>query len=216
MPPKKAGPASSPPSPPPAPITDAPFKRKLPGFIRQDCKQAKKRVSFDGGMETVETLESIKEVGEGSTLDSSLETVVPWVEVGDSKDEEILMLENMYDVYQKLNEECEDRKLEVEEKKAMSGGPTPPSSQDSMNSGNSNMFDLSLSAATDYAESSEIFDFIFKYIPDWQLDIYRRIGTGNITRGMAEDFLMNAPRILLGILEFALVHAERKVNQFSA
>jgi hypothetical protein len=257
MPPRKAAPASAPPSPPHAPITapnpSAISKRKLPGFIRQGAaKLAKKSVSFDepvmSEISVVQPLEvdsvtapweelvtipwvevldsSLKEGQVSQEVDSKLVTA-PWVEVVDSNLEEVemssedacLVLENMYDVFQKLSEECQDRVLETKEKRAMNGGPTPPSSQDSVdsaNSANSNQFDLALSSATDFAESSEIFDFIFEYISDHQKDIYGRISTGEITRVAAEAFLRNAPRDLLAILETALMEAERKVNHFSA
>ena len=239
MPPRKAAPASAPPSPPHAPIT-APHsnvisKRKLPGFIRQsEAKVAKKSVSFDELSEISKKeslpLEDVELVTIPWAEVEVVELVTaPWVEVVEvmevveegevSSEDACLVLENMYDVFQKLSEECQDRVLETKEKRAMNGGPTPPTSQDSVdsaNSANSNKFDLALSSATDYAESSEIFDFIFQYISDHQKNIYGRISTGEITRVAAEAFLMNAPRDLLQILEIALMEAERKVNHFSA
>ena len=206
------------------------MKRKLPGFIRQrEVKIAKKKVRFDGP--DCGTLDSLDAVTAVDTVDDGQEVVkVSGIaEPGEKSDVatwdkmeeestvgEIQMLEKMYGVFGNLNCEYEERKLEARLKDEVSGGPTPPSSQDSINSNASWAFELAYSSATDEVEPSDIFDFIFKYITDHQKDIYGRIGTGQISRAQAEDYLRNAPRDLLQILESALLEAERKVNHFSA
>ena len=113
----------------------------------------------------------------------------------------------MYGVFKNLSDECDERRRSSRaDAGEIINGKTPPTSQDSVNS---TEFELSTSTATDVVESSEIFDFIWKYIPDHQ-EIYRRIGTGRITREMAEYYLRTAPRDLLCILEIALAEAEKK------
>ena len=212
MPPIKAGP---PPSalqlPPPL------IKRKLPEFIRPIAKAAKKRVSFDMPDEPDEP-ESVKPVKPEPVKPEPVKpepVQAPWVEKGNGPSQgENDMLEQMYLVFKNLSSECDERKLEARLKMEVSGEPTPPSSQDSVDSLDSNAsweFELAYSTATDYVESSDIFDFIFKYISNHQVDIYRRIGTGLVTREMAEGFLRNAPRDLLQILEIALAEAELTV-----
>lgn len=133
-------------------------------------------------------------------------------------DQEALKLEQMYDVFQKLNDECNERLLDAR----LDAGEIIPeegeiaqSPQGSEASDCSWEFDLDESSATDEVGPDDIFDFIWKYVADHQQDIYRRIGPGEITRDMAEDYLRNAPRDLLQLLEIALEEAERKVNLFS-
>lgn len=184
-----------------------PIKRKLPDFIRPEAKAAKKRVSF-------ERVSFEKEIVTVDDEASEAFEAIPWVEpfVGPSQGESDV-LEQMYLVFSNLSSECEDRTVEARLKKEVSG-PTPPSSQgsdDSMRSDASWEFELAYSTATDFVESSDIFDFIFKYVTDHQTDIYGRVGTGLITRAMAERFLRNAPRDLLHILDLALAEAELKL-----
>ena len=73
MPPRKAGPTKADLSPPPAPITAAVFKRKLPGFIRHgESRLAKKKIRFD----RPNMLESIPEATEDALVTAF------WVEGG--------------------------------------------------------------------------------------------------------------------------------------
>ena len=162
-------------------------KRKLPDFITE-----KKRVRFsDVPSEMLESLDTVR---------------AEWTEAPfESEGKE--MLEQMYDVFKTLSDECDERRHSARADAGEIVGETPPTSQDSVNS---TEFELSNSAATDVVESSEIFDFIWKYTPNHE-KIYRRIGTGRITREMAEYHLRTAPRDLLYVLEIALVEAEKKV-----
>jgi hypothetical protein len=129
---------------------------------------------------------------------------------------ELLRLEQMYDAFSNLSRECEERRRSARlDAGEIMEGKTPPSSQESNESNCSWEFELDGSSATDEVGSDDIFDFIWEYITDHQRDIYRSIGTGTITRNMAENYLRNAPRDLLQILEISLVEAERKLNQFS-
>ena len=194
MPPRKAGPASAPLSPPALSITHPPnHKRKLPGFIMPDEAKAVKKF-----------IHSHDEIDEPV-----------------SSDEEALKLEQMYDAYKKLNDECNERLLDTRLDageiipEIMEEGEIAQSPQGSEASDCSWEFDLDESSATDEVGPDDIFDFIWKYVADHQQDIYRRIGPGEITRDMAENYLRNAPRDLLQLLEIALEEAERKVNLFS-
>jgi hypothetical protein len=220
MPPRKAGPANTPPSPPVMKIP-SPLKRKSSVFnMSNDAKKAKKVVRFEDDVDCNEP-----DASNSTSLMGPIQE-----ETGDPEDEcsessessqdqrmaELLRLEHMYDAFSNLSSECEERKRSVrlDAGEILEGG-TPPSSQDSNESNCSWEFELQESSATDDVGSDDIFDFIWKYITDHQQDIYRRIGTGVITRTMAENYLRNAPRDLLQILERSLVEAERKLNQFS-
>jgi hypothetical protein len=195
-------------------------KRKLPGFIvHNEARKAKKVVSFEDCVSTSRESSSLGVIAEKSDDAASvLEVVAEWDEPEEEPsdqeaDKSIMRLEQMYDVFRNLNQECEERKRSVRlDSGEIMEGKTPPSSQDSNSSWE---FELAFSSASDEVPPNEIFDFIWKYISDHQRDIYGRIGTGAITRDMAEDFLVNAPSDLLQILEIALVEAERKINQFS-
>jgi hypothetical protein len=195
--------------------------RKLPGFImKNEAKRVKKVVRFEDEAHLSDSLELIPEESGAvmETDDEAHESLDGWVEPeGESSEDEDqkarLKLELMYDVFRNLNQECEERKRGVRiDSGEIIEGKTPPSSQDSNASWE---FNLASSSATDEVDAGEIFDFIWKYISDHNQDIYRRIGTGNITRKMAEDYLRSAPSDLLQILEVALVEAEKKVNHFS-
>ena len=217
MPPRKAGPASAPLSPPVMKISQPSNpKRKLPGFeMKHEAKKLKKIVRFKTDIEeqsipdTVDSLEVIPEepqaiVAAGTELAETSE---------EPEEEETLKLEQMYDVLYRLNQECEERRHETRlDSGEIMEDVTPPMSPDS---GCSWEFELACSSATDDVGPGDIFDFIWKYVTDHQQDIYRRIGTGDISRDMAETYLRNAPRDLLQILEIAVIEAERKVNQFS-
>lgn len=217
----------SPPSPPRVRIpSPSPHqgKRKLPGFIHteSDTERGERRVRFkltygddNLGMhdssKVLESLESVMEEADEKHSES---------ELSDSNEEkcmvELLRLEQMYDVFGRLNQECEARKRTT---RLNSGeileGNTPTTSQGSENSNCSYEFELAESSAVDEIGPEAIFDFIWEYITDHQQDIYSRIGTGSITRDAAVNYLKNAPRLLLQILEVSLVKAERKLNKFS-
>jgi hypothetical protein len=179
-------------SPPALSITH-PHKRKLPAFImKNEARTVKKVVHFHDEIDEIPS------------------------------DEEALKLEQMYDAFNKLNDECNERMLSTrldageileEGEIAQIAAQSPQGSEASDCSWE---FDLDESSATDEVGPDDIFDFIWKYVSDHQQDIYRRFGSGGITRDMAEDYLRNAPRDLLQVLEIALEEAERKVNQFSA
>lgn len=218
----------APPSPPrvriPSP-SPQPGKRKLPDFINTKgvVEKSEKRVRFRLTYEEVD-----QGIHDSSKLFESVEPIkedsrenISDPEMNDSCEEksmvELLKLEQMYDVFSKLNHECKARmrtnRLDAGE---ILEGNTPTTSQESENSNCSYEFELSESSAVDEVGPDAIFDFIWEYTTDHQQDIYSRIGTGNITRDAAESYLRNAPRLLLQILEVSLVEAERILNRFSA
>ena len=230
MPPRKAGPVGSPPSPPVMKISP-PLKKKPSVFnLNNDAKKVKKmirledEVSFDEPdvNNSSNLMESIQEETQDPDLMESIqeETQDPEDEFSESSQErrmaEFLRLEQMYDAFSNLSRECEERRRSARlDAGEIMEGKTPPSSQESNETNCSWEFELDGSSATDEVGSDDIFEFIWEYITDHQRDIYRSIGTGTITRNMAENYLRNAPRDLLQILEISLVEAERKLNQFS-
>lgn len=224
MPPRKAGPLSATSSPPGIKLTPSLIKKPSGLNVSDATKKVKKVFRFDYEIDCdePETNSSFNDNLKDSNLTESIpektkNTEDECTELSEEQlMEEVLRLEQMYDVFSNLNRECQERMRSVRlDAGEIIDGKTPTSSQQSGESNCSFEFDLDLSSATDDVRSDDIFAFIWDYIQDHQRDIYRRIGTGTITRDMAENYLKNAPRDLLQILEISLVEAERKLNQFS-
>lgn len=215
------GPAQTPFSPPkikiPSPSIQ-PGKRKLPDFFHGNKDQCgneghDKKICF----QAIATGDSQRmlETGNEENKQSITKSVSNALNLNQTM-VELLRLEQMHDVYGNLSRECEARKRSVRlDSGEIMESETPTSSQGSENSNCSFAFDLAESTTVDEVSAEDIFDFIWKYAPDHQRDIYRCIGAGHMTRESAENCLRSSPRVLLQILETSLAEAEKRLNRFS-
>ena len=215
MPPRKAGPAASPASPPSVKLTSIMKHRILPAFI---VENAAKKVRFEVERLTEDDIdtdveafyETDPESGELENLE--LKEVIT-DELINAKEETLM---TMFRSKEYLVEEIEQRNLQnrLDSGEILEEGEIRDYGSDDDNCPYE--FDMNCSNATLEVSIDDFFKFIWNNVEE--RIVYGFIGPGpdEVTRERAQYFLRSDPVVLLEVLEIALERASEKLAAMEA